>query len=176
MVVVSLLMLTTGVVAPTDGVVGERAARPGIWVEPGAALMAIVPLQRIFVTAHYRETQLTHVAPGQPVSIHVDAFPHMHLKGRVASLAPATGVTFSPVAPDNATGNFTKVVQRLPVKIAIESGQKAITKLKQGMSVETTVYTGFADVQSNLGIHNKNGRSELAGNGNRPLCLARLTD
>lgn len=145
----------TTIRAPEDGVVGERAARVGAWVDPGTALMAIVPLQRIFVTAHYRETDLTHVAPGQPVSIHVDAFPDMHLAGHVASLAPATGVTFSPVAPDNATGNFTKVVQRLPVKIAIDPGQGAIARLKQGLSVETTIHTGLADVHSNLGAHGR---------------------
>ena len=142
----------TDVVAPKAGVVGERAARPGAWVDPGTALMAVVPLQNIYVQANYRETDLTHVAPGQPVSIHVDAFPDDPLTGHVDSLAPATGVTFSPIAPDNATGNFTKVVQRLPIKITIDPGQGAIARLKQGLSVETTIHTGFADVDSNLGV------------------------
>ena len=142
----------TDVVAPKAGVVGERAARPGAWVDPGTALMAVVPLQNIYVQANYRETDLTHVAPGQPVSIHVDAFPDDPLTGHVDSLAPATGVTFSPIAPDNATGNFTKVVQRLPIKITIDPGQGAIARLKQGLSVETTIHTDFADVDSNLGV------------------------
>lgn len=143
----------TRVRAPTDGVIAQRAARPGQWVGAGTALMALVPLKRLFVLAYYRETELTHVAPGQAVSIHVDAYPDMPLTGHVASLAPATGVTFSPVAPDNATGNFTKVVQRLPVKIVIDPGQNAIAKLKQGLSVETTIHTGLATVQNNLGIY-----------------------
>ena len=143
----------TEVVAPKAGVVGERAARPGAWVDPGTALMAIVPLQNIYVQANYRETELTHVRPGQRVSIHVDAFPDAPLTGHVDSLAPATGVTFSPIAPDNATGNFTKVVQRLPIKITIDPGQGAVDRLKQGLSVETTIHTDLADVDSNLGVH-----------------------
>ena len=143
----------TEIVAPKAGVVGERAARPGAWVDPGTALMAVVPLQNIYVQANYRETELTHVRPGQRVSIHVDAFPDAPLTGHVDSLAPATGVTFSPIAPDNATGNFTKVVQRLPIKITIDPGQGAIARLKQGLSVETTIHTDLTDVDSNLGVH-----------------------
>ncbi|RJS91155.1 HlyD family secretion protein [Salinisphaera sp. Q1T1-3] len=143
----------TTIVAPEEGVITQRAARPGAWVNAGTALMAVVPLQRIYVLAHYRETELTHVAPGQKVSIHVDAFPNMKLSGHVDSLAPATGVTFSPVAPDNATGNFTKIVQRLPVKIAIDADRNVIARLKQGLSVETTIHTHYADVDSTLGIH-----------------------
>lgn len=152
----------TTVKAPEDGVVTELAARTGAWVEPGTALMAVVPLHRIYVLAHYRETDLTHVQPGQTVSIHVDAFPNDDLKGHVDSVAPATGVTFSPVAADNATGNFTKVVQRLPVKITIDPGQGAVARLKQGMSVETTIHTGLADVNSNLGVHGQKTESPAA--------------
>lgn len=145
----------TTIFAPEDGVIAQRAARVGAWVDPGTALMATVPLQRLYILAHYRETKLEHVQPGQRVTINVDAFPGLKLKGHVDSLAPATGVTFSPVAPDNATGNFTKVVQRLPVKITVDPGQDAIAKLKQGLSVETTIHTNFDHVDSNLGIYGK---------------------
>ncbi|MNV80874.1 putative multidrug resistance protein EmrK [compost metagenome] len=131
----------TRLVAPIDGVVGERAARVGAYVNPGAKIMAIVPLDRAYVVGNFQETQLTHVQPGQPVKIRVDTFSGESLTGRVDSIAPATGVTFASVRPDNATGNFTKVVQRIPVKIALDADQPLANRLRVGMSVEASIET-----------------------------------
>lgn len=132
----------TRIVAPIDGVVGQRAARVGAYVTPGTPLLAVVPLQQAYVVANFQETQLTDVRPGQLAEIRVDTYPGVVLRGRVDSFAPATGVTFAAIAPDNATGNFTKVVQRIPVKIALHGGQDALGKLRVGMSVEATIRTG----------------------------------
>lgn len=135
----------TRIVAPISGTVGRRTARVGAYVTAGSPLLALVPLDALYVTANYRETQLARLRPGQPVSIAVDTLPGVALKGRVASLAPASGLSFAPVAPQNATGNFTKVVQRLPVRIELEPGQPALGKLRVGMSVQATVATGAAE-------------------------------
>ena len=107
--------------------------------------MAVVPLEETFVEANYREVALKHVAPGQRVRIHVDAY-DIDLDGVVDSVPPATGAAFSPVGPENATGNFTKIVQRLPVKIRFAAGQPEVRHLRMGMSVETRIETHFADV------------------------------
>jgi len=127
--------------APFAGVVGRRSVRKGAFVKPGEVLMAVVPRDRFYVTAHFREVQLGHMHPGQVVDITVDAFPDEKLSGTVDSLAPATGVTFATIAPDNATGNFTKVVQRLPVKILLNTDQALTAQLRVGMSVEARVDT-----------------------------------
>jgi len=129
----------TTIVAPIDGVVGQRTVRVGAYAQVGAAMLAIVPLQQAYIEANFRESQLARMRVGQPVEIAVDMLPGTILKGHVESLAPASSVSFSPIAPDNATGNFTKVVQRLPVKIVIEPGQSAAARLKVGMSVTPTV-------------------------------------
>jgi len=129
----------TQVVAPIDGVVGQRSVRVGAYAQVGASMLAIVPLQTAYVEANFRETQLARMRVGQRVDIAVDMLPGATLHGHVASLAPASSVSFSPIAPDNATGNFTKVVQRLPVKIVIDPGQDAARLLKVGMSVTPTV-------------------------------------
>ncbi|WP_313176290.1 HlyD family secretion protein [Massilia sp.] len=129
----------TKVNAPIDGVVGQRSVRVGAYAQVGAAMLAIVPLQSAYVEANFRETQLARMRVGQRVDIAVDMLPGTTLHGHVASLAPASSVSFSPIAPDNATGNFTKVVQRLPVKIVIDPGQDAARLLKVGMSVTPTV-------------------------------------
>ncbi|WP_049623277.1 HlyD family secretion protein [Frateuria defendens] len=134
----------TRIVAPADGMVGQRSVRVGAYVTPGTALLAVVPLQQAYVIANFQETQLTAVRPGQAAEVRVDTFPDVVLHGVVDSLAPATGVTFAPFAPDNATGNFTKVVQRLPVKIVLRPGQPALDRLKVGMSVEATLHTDGA--------------------------------
>jgi len=131
----------TRITAPVDGMVGERALRIGAYVNPGARLLSVVPLQQAYVVGNFQETQLTHVQPGQPVSISVDTFSGEKLQGHVESIAPATGVTFAAVKPDNATGNFTKVVQRIPVKIVFDDGQPLLTRLRVGMSVEATIDT-----------------------------------
>jgi membrane fusion protein (multidrug efflux system) len=131
----------THVLAPVDGVVGQRSVRVGNYVAPGAALLAVAPLQSAYVLANYQETQLSHIRPGQHVRITVDAFPGRALTGVVDSLAPASGVAFSPIPPDNATGNFTKVVQRLPLKILFDPGQPLLQRLRIGLSVEAAVDT-----------------------------------
>lgn len=134
----------TRIVAPIDGVVGQRALRVGAFVTPGTPMLAIVPLQQAYVVANFQETQLAHVRPGQAAEIRVDAYPDVVLTGTVDSFAPATGVTFSAIAPDNATGNFTKVVQRIPVKIELRAGQDGLDRLRVGMSVDVTVRTDIA--------------------------------
>lgn len=125
----------TKIVAPVDGVVGQRSVRVGAYVDAGTMLLAVVPLQQIYVIANYRETQLAHVRAGQPATVTVDGLPGAAFRGHVDSVAPATGLTFAPIAPDNATGNFTKVVQRLPVKIVLDAGQPQMDRLRVGMSV-----------------------------------------
>ena len=134
----------TQIVAPIDGVVGQRAVRVGAYVTPGTPMLAVVPLQQAYVIANFQETQLTHVRPGQTAEIRVDTFPGRVWKGVVQSVAPATGVSFAAIAPDNATGNFTKVVQRIPVKILLRAGQASLDTLRVGMSVDATIRTGGA--------------------------------
>jgi membrane fusion protein (multidrug efflux system) len=131
----------TRIVAPQDGMVGERAVRVGAYVTPGSKILAVVPLAQAYVVANFQETQLTDVKPGQGVQVRVDSLGSEVLNGRVESIAPATGVTFASVKPDNATGNFTKVVQRIPVKIVLEPGQALAERLRVGMSVEARIDT-----------------------------------
>jgi membrane fusion protein (multidrug efflux system) len=125
--------------APIDGVVGRRAIRVGAYLTPGTAVLAVVPLQQAFVVANFQETQLTRMRAGQAVDLQVDMFPGQPLHGHIDSIAPATGVTFAAVAPENATGNFTKVVQRVPVKIVLDKDQPLLGQLRAGMSVEASV-------------------------------------
>ncbi|MGY3448179.1 HlyD family secretion protein [Bradyrhizobium sp. USDA 4353] len=136
----------TRITAPFDGVVGQRQVQTGDYVNIGSSLIAVVPLPQVFVIANYKETQLTHVAPGQPVDVSVDSFPGEMLHGRVERIAPASGSQFALLPPDNATGNFTKVVQRIPVRIALDANQPLLTRLLPGMSVVTHIRTaGAAD-------------------------------
>ncbi|MGJ4930598.1 HlyD family secretion protein [Bradyrhizobium sp. HKCCYLS2038] len=136
----------TKITAPFDGVVGQRQVQTGDYVNVGSSLIAVVPLPQVFVIANYKETQLTHVAPGQPVDLTVDSFPGERLHGRVERIAPASGSQFALLPPDNATGNFTKVVQRIPVRIALDGNQPLLTRLLPGMSVVTHIRTaGQAD-------------------------------
>lgn len=129
----------TTIIAPIDGVVGNRTLRPGQFVQAGTQLMSLVPTADAYVIANFKETQLTNVRSGQPVDIVVDMFPGQVVHGHVDSLAPASGQEFALLPPDNATGNFTKVVQRIPVKIALE-GETTID-LRPGMSVIPTIQT-----------------------------------
>ena len=129
------------IVAPVDGMVGERAVRVGAYVTPGSKILAVVPLAQAYVLGNFQETQLTDVQPGQDVVVRVDSLGGEALTGRVQSIAPATGVTFAAVKPDNATGNFTKVVQRIPVKIILDPGQPLAQRLRVGMSVEASIDT-----------------------------------
>jgi membrane fusion protein (multidrug efflux system) len=135
----------TQILAPLDGMVGERSVQVGNYVSPGAILMTVVPLNQVYIEANYREVDLLHVRSGQPVTIHLDAY-NVSLSGTVDSIPPASGTTFAPIAPNNATGNFTKIVQRLPVKIVVASGQPLAKLLRVGLSVETTIHTGLEDV------------------------------
>ena len=128
-------------VAPIDGVIGARTARQGQYVQVGTQLMAVVPLQQTYVVANFKETQLTNVKPGQAVRIKVDTFPAHDVEGRVDSLAPASGLEFSLLPPDNATGNFTKIVQRIPVKILFDPHNPLAGRLRPGMSVRAEIDT-----------------------------------
>jgi len=125
----------TRITAPIGGTIGQKSVRIGAFVNAGKPLLSIVPLDAVYVTANFRETQLARVQKGQAVDIEVDALPGETLQGTVDSLGPASGVTYSAVAPHNATGNFTKIVQRLPVRIRIDPDQPAAAKLRVGMSV-----------------------------------------
>jgi membrane fusion protein (multidrug efflux system) len=133
----------TQIVAPVDGTVGARTLRVGQFVTSGTQLMAVVPLDAVYVVANFKETQLTFVRPGQSVEIKVDSFPDAAIKGHVDSVSPASGLEFSLLPPDNATGNFTKIVQRIPVKIKIDDASLA-GLLRSGMSVEPDIDTKAA--------------------------------
>ena len=136
----------TRILAPLDGTVAEREVQVGNFVGPGAALMALVPLDRVFIVANYREVALRHARPGQHARIHLDAY-DLDLDGVVDSVPPASGAAFAPIQPNNATGNFTKIVQRLPVKILVSAGQNEAKLLRIGFSVEITIHTGQVDVK-----------------------------
>ena len=125
--------------APVAGVVGARAVRPGQLVQPGATLMAIVPVGQSFVVANFKETQVARLRIGQPVDIHADAFGKAAIRGRVDSFAPATGSEFALIPVENAVGNFTKIAQRVPVKIAVERGTPLAAGLRPGLSVKVKV-------------------------------------
>ena len=130
----------TTVRAPVSGIVDKRSVEPGQTVQPGQPLFAIVMIDDLWVTANYKETQLRDMRPGQSATISVDATGKKY-KGHVESIGGATGARFSLLPPENATGNFVKVVQRIPVRIAIEPNQDPQHTLRPGMSVEPTVLT-----------------------------------
>ena len=130
----------TTIAAPIDGVIGNRSLRIGQYVQAGTQLMSVVPVSGAYVVANFKETQLTDVRDGQAVKIAIDMFPGRTVHGHVDSIAPASGQEFALLPPDNATGNFTKVVQRIPVKIALDRGNAAI-ELRPGMSVIPTIET-----------------------------------
>ncbi|OWV83470.1 HlyD family secretion protein [Rhizobium sp. R693] len=133
------------IVAPVDGSVGNRTLRVGQYVQAGTQLMSVVPTSAAYVIANYKETQLTDVHAGQPVDIEVDTFPGRTYHGHVDSIAPASGQEFALLPPDNATGNFTKVVQRIPVKIVLDGNGAAAGDLRPGMSVQPSINTKAAD-------------------------------
>jgi membrane fusion protein (multidrug efflux system) len=141
----------TTIVAPVDGTVGNRTLRVGQFVQAGTQLMSIVPTDAAYVVANYKETQLTDVKRGQPATIEVDMFPGRVFHGHVDSLSPASGQTFSLLPPDNATGNFTKVVQRIPVKIILDSESQRSGDLRPGMSVEPSIDTSAENRSSVAG-------------------------
>jgi membrane fusion protein, multidrug efflux system len=127
--------------APFDGVIGNRGVHTGDYVQPGQRLASLVPLDAIYIDANFKETQLAKLRPGQPVSITVDALPDRVFAGRVTSFAPASGSVFSLLPPDNATGNFTKIVQRVPVRVRVPAEVAREGVLRPGMSVVVTVDT-----------------------------------
>ena len=127
--------------AAIDGTVGARTLRVGQFVQAGTQLMEIVPLRDTYVVANFKETQLTHVRSGQPVEIEIDSFHGTRLKGHVDSLSPASGLEFALLPPDNATGNFTKIVQRVPIKITLDPKDPLIDRLRPGTSAEPVIDT-----------------------------------
>ncbi|MGY4496920.1 membrane fusion protein (multidrug efflux system) [Bradyrhizobium sp. GM24.11] len=129
------------IAAPVEGTIGARSLRVGQYVQAGTQLMAVVPLDAVYVVANFKETQLTHVRDGQPVELMVDSFHGTTLKGHVDSLSPASGLEFALLPPDNATGNFTKIVQRVPVKIVLDDPSRLKGLLRPGMSASPTVNT-----------------------------------
>ena len=131
----------TRITAPADGMAGQQQVHPGQFVNVGTELISIMPLPGIWVIANYKETQMTNVRVGQSARVTVDAFPDLRLRGHVDSWSPGTGSVFALLAPDNATGNFTKVVQRVPVKIVLDPHAALGTLVRPGMSVEATIDT-----------------------------------
>jgi len=127
--------------APVDGMIGNRAMRVGDFVQTGQRLASLVPLADVYVDANFKETQLARLKPGQPVQVNVDALPDQKIEGTVASVSPASGSMFSLLPPDNATGNFTKIVQRLAVRIHLPDDVTAQRLLRPGMSVVVDVNT-----------------------------------
>jgi membrane fusion protein (multidrug efflux system) len=125
--------------APIDGTVGNRSARTGAYATVGAQLMAVVPARGVWVDANFKESQLARIQPGLPASIEADVLPGQVFRGHVASLAPATGAQFSVLPPENATGNFTKIVQRVPVRILFDDDPSALGRLRPGLSVTAAV-------------------------------------
>jgi membrane fusion protein, multidrug efflux system len=130
----------TKIYATEAGTVARKSVEVGNFVQPGQLLLSVVP-ERLYVIANYKETQLTHVRPGQPVSIRVDAFPDLKLDAHVDSIQRGTGSRFALLPPENATGNFVKVVQRVPVKIVFDAPADKLRWITPGMSVETRIFT-----------------------------------
>jgi membrane fusion protein, multidrug efflux system len=131
----------TTITAPVAGEVSRKTVELGQVIQPGQPLMAIIPLENVWITANFKETQLKSMRPGQKVTVKVDAYGGREYQGHVDSIAAATGARFSMLPPENATGNFVKVVQRVPVKIVLDPGQDPEHQLRPGLSVVPTVYT-----------------------------------
>ena len=127
--------------APVAGIVSRKSVEPGQVIQPGQPLMTVIPLDRVWITANFKETQLRDMRVGQSVTVDVDAYGGREFTGKVESIAAATGSRFSLLPPDNASGNFVKVVQRVPVKIVLDNGQDPDRLLRPGMSVTPTVHT-----------------------------------
>jgi len=134
----------TRITAPSDGVVGDKAARVGEFVQPGSRLMTIVPVQDLYLIANYKETQLRRIVPGERVTIEIDTYPGTEIAGTVTSISPGSGSQFSLLPPENATGNFTKIVQRVPVKIRLDKDNPLAGQLRPGLSVSASVDTRTA--------------------------------
>jgi membrane fusion protein (multidrug efflux system) len=131
----------TVVRSPVDGKIGDKTVQVGQFAQAGTLLLTVVPVEQIYLVANYKETQIGDMRPGQPATISVDAYPGLEMKGTVDSFSPGTGARFALLPPENATGNFTKIVQRVPVRIKLDSGTKNIPPLVPGMSIEVSVDT-----------------------------------
>jgi membrane fusion protein (multidrug efflux system) len=131
----------TVITSPADGIVARRNVEPGALVQVGQTLMSVIPDNEVWLTANLKETDMAHIAVGDSARFTVDAYPGRHFTGHVESLSPATGARFALLPPDNATGNFTKVVQRVPVRIAVDGGTDPAHLLLPGMSVVVTIAT-----------------------------------
>jgi len=153
---------STIVRASVDGRVGDKGVRVGQFVQSGTRMMSVVPLSAIYISANFKETQIGLMRPGQPATIDVDALPGVHLRGHVESVSPGTGAQFSLLPPQNATGNFTKIVQRVPVRIAIDAGPEARRVLVPGLSVTVDVDT-FAAKGSERQIRDQEQARTKAG-------------
>jgi len=138
---IALQLSYTRIVAPVTGEISRRSVEPGQMVQPGQPLLSIVQLDSVWAVANMKETDLQHVRIGDPVEIRVDTYPGHDFSGHVQSIDPGTGSLFSLLPPDNATGNFVKVVQRIPVRIALEHPQDPETVLRPGMSIEVKIHT-----------------------------------
>ena len=147
--------------APFDGVVGNKAVEAGAYVAPGTRIAALVPLQSVRIDANFKETQVQRMRPGQPVTVTIDAYPDREIEGVVESFSPASGSVFSLLPPDNATGNFTKIVQRLPVRVRVPEAVAREGLLRPGLSVEVRVDTRAGTDRSVLD-HAENRRFDAA--------------
>lgn len=145
----------TVVRAPVDGVVGNRAAQVGSFLQAGSRVAAVVPMDGAYVDANFKETQLDHIRPGAEVTMSIDAYPDHEFTGRVESISPATGSVFSLLPSENATGNFTKVVQRVPVRIKVQDTEKDRFPLRAGMSV-------IVDLDTRTGRDADTGSNDVA--------------
>ena len=134
----------TEIRSPIDGYIGNRAAQTGAYVMQGNYLLSVIPAQGLWIDANFKEDQLAHMAPGQPVIVSADVSPGHALHGHVQSIAPGTGAVFSVIPPENATGNFTKIVQRVPVRIALDTAESGLGRLRPGLSTYVTVDTKTA--------------------------------
>ncbi|AVE04032.1 multidrug ABC transporter permease [Pseudomonas palleroniana] len=137
--------------SPLDGRVADRGVRVGQYVQPGTRLLTVVPISAIYLTANYKETQIGDMRPGQSVSVHVDALPGRKLEGHIDSLSPGTGAQFALLPPSNATGNFTKIVQRVPVRIALDIPEEVRIALMPGLSATVEVDTRTHGADANHG-------------------------
>ncbi len=127
--------------SPISGKIGDRTVRLGQYVQPGVRLMSVVPVEQIYLVANFKETQIRRMRVGQPVTVRVDALPDLKIEGRVESFAPGTGAQFALLPPQNATGNFTRIVQRVPVRISIRPDPKTLERLLPGLSSQVVVDT-----------------------------------
>lgn len=139
--ILKLDLANTTISAPQAGIIGNRAVQVGQLVDPGRYLMAVVPTDKVWVIANFKETQLTNMQAGQSVKVKIDAYPEIQIKGKIDSISPASGAEFSILPPQNATGNFTKIVQRIPVKISLNIPPELEGQLRPGMSSKISIQT-----------------------------------